>query len=199
LPSRSLTPWLAITFLIAAAAPPAFAQSAASHPMITMQDAFECFGQARALRTLTESARDNVDLAAAAAKDAKTPEQRREVMGILRAGVRSQQTALQLADTLDACVAELIKPSASWPSARTTMFRIEADAVLVGIDRFIARYAQVSKSLTEAASGAAADSGASVPQTYGGFGGTLKQKVSATRVKMNALGKPAPAASPTPP
>jgi hypothetical protein len=114
--------------------------------------------------------------------------------------VRAQQTALQLADALDACVASLIKPAASWPSARTTMFRIEADAVLANIDRFIARYAQVSKSLSEAASGAAADSGASVLQTYGGFGEALKQKAGATRVKMNALGKPsAPAASPTPP
>jgi hypothetical protein len=199
LSSRSRGSCLAITFLVAGAAP-VCAQSAASHPMITMQDVFDCYGQARALKVLAESARDNVDVAAAAAKDARTAEQRREVVGILRAGVRAQQTALQLADALEACVAELIKPSASWPSARSTMFRLEADAVLVGIDRFIDRYAHVSKSLTEATRlQGAADAGAGVLPAYGGFGEALKQKVSATRQKMNALGKPAPAASPTPP
>jgi hypothetical protein len=191
---------LAFVLSSLAAGPPCFAQSAASHPMITMQDAFDCFGQARALRTLAEAARDNLELAAAAAREPRSAEQRREVAGILRGGGKSQQTALQLADALDACVADLIEPSATWPTARAAMFRIEADAVLVRAGRFDERYAQVSKSLTEVmSSDAAAEATPALLQTYGGFGPALRQKVTATREKMNALGKKAPPApSPSP-
>jgi hypothetical protein len=201
LPSPSPFRWL--TLVILAAAPgSAFAQSAASHPLVTNQDAFECFGQVRAVRTLAEAARDNLDVAAAAAKQPRSPEQRRELVGIVRAGVRSQDTALQLVDAVDACVAQLVKPSASWPGARTAMFRMEADAVLERASRFIDRYGQVSKSLAEAArpdAPAAPDPAAELLQKYGAFGETLKQKATATREKMKALGRPAPPAASAPP